>query len=128
MEGGEREREGGEAGSISERGELELKLSPAVDTVSGQILFFSERRQMFGYQVRNRSLLLLFFLTEDGKWSSNQSFLRRRNFLILLPCCFLRGQERGEIFRVHVVLATNEWRNGAGFCIFVEIISIFFLF
>lgn len=59
--GGWREREGGEAGSISERGELELKLSPAVDTVSGQILFFSERRQMFGYQVRNRSLLLLFF-------------------------------------------------------------------
>lgn len=105
----EREREGGEAGSISERGELELKLSPAVDTVSGQILFFSERRQMFGYQVRNRSLLLLFFFDRGWKMVAQPEFFEKlRNFLILLPCCFLRGEERGEIFRVHVVLATNE--------------------
>lgn len=83
----EREREGGEAGSISERGELELKLSPAVDTVSGEILFFSERRQMFGYQVRNRSLFSLFFFSiEDGRWS-NQSFSRSRG--IFLFCCLV---------------------------------------
>lgn len=58
MEGGERKR--GWRGWI-DLGELELKLSPAVDTVSGEILFFSERRQMFGYQVQNRSLFSLFF-------------------------------------------------------------------
>lgn len=58
MEGGERKR--GWRDWI-DLGELELKLSPAVDTVSGEILFFSERRQMFGYQVRNRSLFSLFF-------------------------------------------------------------------
>lgn len=47
-------------------------------------------------------------------------FEKLRNFLILLPCCFLRGQERGEIFRVHVVLATNEWRNGFNIFSFLE--------
>lgn len=106
----EREREGGEAGSISERGELELKLSPAVDTVSGEILFFSERRQMFGYQVRNRSLFSLFFFFDRGwKMVEPEFFEKSRNFLILLPRFFFGG------------------RRFLYFCI-VEIVSISFLF
>lgn len=81
----EREREGGEAGSISERGELELKLSPAVDTVSGEVLFFSERRQMFGYQVRNRSLFFPFsFLFFDGRTRVFREVLRNFSYFVAL--------------------------------------------
>lgn len=81
----EREREGGEAGSISERGELELKLSPAVDTVSGEVLFFSERRQMFGYQVRNRSLFFPFsFLFFDGRTRVFREVLKNFSYFVVL--------------------------------------------
>lgn len=95
MKGAERKR--GWRGWI-DLGELELKLSPAVDTVSGEILFFSERRQMFGYQVRNRSLFSLFFFSiEDGRWS-NQSFSRSRG--IFLFCCLVFFSGGGDLKKV----------------------------
>ena len=87
MEGGERKR--GWRGWI-DLGELELKLSPAVDTVSGEILFFSERRQMFGYQVRNRSLFSLFFFfkrMEDGRTREVEEFS------YFVASFFFRGEE-----------------------------------
>lgn len=101
LEGGgwrEREREGGEAGSISERGELELKLSPAVDTVSGQILFFSERRQMFGYQVRNRSLLLLFFFDRGWKMVVQPEFFEKEEFSYFVALLFFERAGKGRDF------------------------------
>lgn len=92
MEGGERKR--GWRDWI-DLGELELKLSPAVDTVSGEILFFSERRQMFGYQVRNRSLFSLFFFDRGWKMVERE---KSRNFLILLPRFFFGGRRFEKSF------------------------------
>lgn len=94
MKGGERKR--GWRDWI-DLGELELKLSPAVDTVSGEILFFSERRQMFGYQVRNRSLFSLFFFDRGWKMVEPEFFEKSRNFLILLPRFFSGGGDLKKV-------------------------------